>query len=100
MKLFISLTLLFVLIFCTFILPNAFTQERLVEALFYRKLDKDIVQCQLCPRRCIIPSGKRGFCGVRENQKGILYTMVYGRAVAVHIDPIEKKPLFLSLIHI
>jgi pyruvate formate lyase activating enzyme len=75
-------------------LPDTFAQEKLKEASFYRKLKNAIVQCQLCPRRCVISDGKRGFCGVRENRKGILYTMVYGKAVAIHIDPIEKKPLF------
>jgi pyruvate formate lyase activating enzyme len=38
--------------------------------------------------------GKRGFCGVRENRQGTLYALSYGKLVAVHIDPIEKKPLF------
>lgn len=94
MKLVVSLALFFTLILSALILPNAFTQEKLKEAMFYRKLANDIVQCQLCPRHCVIPNGKRGFCGVRENQKGILYAMSYGKAVAIHIDPIEKKPLF------
>ncbi len=69
-------------------------QDKLKEALFYQKLENKVVQCQLCPRICIIPSGKRGFCGVRENQDGVLYTLVYAKPVAIHIDPIEKKPLF------
>lgn len=43
---------------------------------------------------CIIENGKRGICGVRENLEGILNTLVYGKLVARHIDPIEKKPLF------
>ncbi len=69
-------------------------QDKLKEALFYQKLENKVVQCQLCPRICVIPSGKRGFCGVRENQDGVLYTLVYAKPVAIHIDPIEKKPLF------
>ena len=64
------------------------------EALFYKKLNSEAVQCQLCPRNCVIPQGKRGFCQVRENRRGTLYTLSYAKAVAVHIDPIEKKPLF------
>jgi pyruvate formate lyase activating enzyme len=83
--------LLFGLIFACFSLP---AQEKLQEALFYEKLDKKIVQCHLCPRNCIIPDGKRGFCGVRENRSGTLFTLVYAKPVAIHIDPIEKKPLF------
>jgi pyruvate formate lyase activating enzyme len=38
--------------------------------------------------------GKRGICGVRENRDGKLYSLVYGKAIAVNIDPIEKKPFF------
>lgn len=68
--------------------------EALKEALFYEKLDGNSVQCGLCPRRCVIPEAKRGYCGVRENREGTLYTLVYARPVAIHIDPIEKKPLF------
>ncbi len=69
-------------------------QEIVKEAYFYQKLGNKAVQCQLCPRRCIIPPGKRGFCRVRENRNGVLYTLVYARPCAIHIDPIEKKPLF------
>ena len=63
------------------------------EALFYEKLNGN-VRCKLCERRCVIPPGGRGVCLVRENRNGKLYTLVYGRPVAVHVDPIEKKPLF------
>ena len=52
------------------------------------------VQCQNCPHFCIILPGKRGICGVRENIDGKLYALNYGKAIAVNIDPIEKKPFF------
>jgi len=52
------------------------------------------VQCNLCPHRCIIADGERGTCRVRENRGGRLYSMVYGNPCAVHVDPIEKKPLY------
>lgn len=52
------------------------------------------VQCNLCPHQCIIPDGERGECRVRENRDGRLYSLVYGNPCAVHIDPIEKKPLY------
>jgi pyruvate formate lyase activating enzyme len=52
------------------------------------------VQCNLCPRHCIIANGERGECRVRENRGGRLYSMVYGNPCAVHLDPIEKKPLY------
>ena len=64
------------------------------EAMWYRKLADGSVQCELCPFRCIIKEGERGICGVRANIDGKLRTLVYSRPVAVHIDPIEKKPLF------
>ncbi len=51
------------------------------------------VKCLLCPRRCVIADGRLGFCGVRENQGGELFSLAYGYPVAVHVDPIEKKPL-------
>ncbi len=66
----------------------------LKEAMYYTKLDNNTVQCGLCPRRCVIPDGKRGFCRVRENRGGVLYTLVYAKPAAIHVDPIEKKPLF------
>lgn len=52
------------------------------------------VRCNLCPHRCIIASGERGTCRVRENRGGRLYSMVYGNPCAVHVDPIEKKPFY------
>jgi len=52
------------------------------------------VQCQLCPKQCIIAPGQSGECRVRINIDGILKTVVYGFPCSVHIDPIEKKPLF------
>jgi pyruvate formate lyase activating enzyme len=64
------------------------------EALLYEKLDDGKVRCNLCLHHCLIVSGKRGICGVRENREGILRTLVYGKLVAENIDPVEKKPLF------
>ena len=52
------------------------------------------VQCMLCPFGCVLEEGERGRCGVRLNRDGELLSLVYGRPVAVHIDPVEKKPLF------
>jgi pyruvate formate lyase activating enzyme len=65
------------------------------EAMFYEKLDDNLVNCNLCSHRCRkIAESKRGICGVRENIDGTLYSLVYGKAVARSVDPIEKKPLF------
>ncbi|MBU4298947.1 AmmeMemoRadiSam system radical SAM enzyme [Patescibacteria group bacterium] len=62
------------------------------ESYLYKKLKERKVQCQNCPHFCIIAPGKRGICGVRENINGKLYALNYGKAIAVNIDPIEKKP--------
>jgi pyruvate formate lyase activating enzyme len=64
------------------------------KALYWEKLEEDLVMCKLCPRRCILRLGQRGFCGVRENINGELFSLCYGLPCAVHIDPIEKKPFF------
>lgn len=64
------------------------------EAMLYDILPDAQVQCNLCAHRCRISDGKKGICRVRENRGGTLYTLVYGRTIAQHIDPIEKKPLF------
>ena len=65
-----------------------------MEAYLYRKSGSRKVICNLCHHRCSIKNGKRGICGVRENRSGILYTLVFGKLIARHIDPIEKKPLY------
>lgn len=64
------------------------------EAMFYRKIDGQAVQCRLCPRECIIENRRRGFCRNRENRKGTLYSIVYGKPSTVDIGPIEKAPLY------
>ena len=64
------------------------------EAMFYKSLGEDTIQCQLCPRRCTLSEGMRGFCRAREPHKGKHYSLVYGNPTTVHVDPIEKKPLF------
>ncbi|MEA1947115.1 MAG: AmmeMemoRadiSam system radical SAM enzyme [Thermodesulfobacteriota bacterium] len=65
-----------------------------MEAYLYEPLEENKVKCNLCNHRCIIKEGRRGICGVRKNRGGVLETLVYGRLIARHIDPIEKKPLF------
>ncbi len=52
------------------------------------------VRCELCFRFCRIPPGGRGDCRVRYNRDGELVSLVYGKPCAVHVDPIEKKPLY------
>jgi len=52
------------------------------------------VQCELCPKMCLIGPGQSGECRVRINIDGVLRTVVYGYPCSINIDPIEKKPLF------
>ena len=66
----------------------------IIEAVFYESMDENRVRCNLCHHQCKIKESKRGLCGVRENRDGKLYSLVYGKIIAEHIDPIEKKPLF------
>lgn len=64
------------------------------EALLYETSVDGEVICHLCRHACRIDRGKRGVCKVRENRDGKLHSLVYGRAVSQHVDPIEKKPLY------
>ncbi len=64
------------------------------KAMFFKKVEGNLLQCELCFRRCLIPEGQRGFCRVRENQKGELRSLVYGRPVGLQIDPIELEPMY------
>ncbi len=52
------------------------------------------VVCDLCAHRCKVLPGKAGICKVRINEAGVLKTRVLNRLIALHSDPIEKKPLF------
>ncbi|MCK5516960.1 MAG: AmmeMemoRadiSam system radical SAM enzyme [Desulfobulbaceae bacterium] len=69
------------------------TSFRPVDLLYVSHRD-DSVTCTLCAHRCHLQEGQRGICAVRQNIEGKLVSLVYGRLVAEHIDPIEKKPLF------
>jgi len=64
------------------------------EALLYDTLPEKGCFCRLCAHGCRIEEGRTGVCRVRENRDGALYSLVYGKLIASHVDPIEKKPLF------
>jgi pyruvate formate lyase activating enzyme len=68
-------------------------KKALYEALFWHK-ERNGVRCEICARRCFIPKGKVGFCGVRKNIDNELFVLNFGKVVGLSIDPIEKKPLF------
>ncbi|MBN1633191.1 MAG: AmmeMemoRadiSam system radical SAM enzyme [Ignavibacteria bacterium] len=65
------------------------------EAMFFKTEENTKkVTCFLCPKDCVIADGKTGVCGVRQNINGTFISLVYEKPVAIHIDPIEKKPLY------
>lgn len=64
------------------------------EAMHYKKLKKQVVQCRLCPWSCVLKNDERGKCRVRLNRNGKLYTLVYAGPCSAAVDPVEKKPLF------
>jgi pyruvate formate lyase activating enzyme len=63
------------------------------EAMFYQKLEDKKVRCNLCARRCLIEDGGSGFCLVKKNEGGTLYSLVYSNVISACVDPIGKKPL-------
>lgn len=67
--------------------------QNLKEALWWKKNERDKILCTLCPRYCEIGEGQPGFCYIRQNLDGKLFTLGYGKPTGFAIDPIEKKPL-------
>lgn len=65
-----------------------------VPAMFAKPLKDKAVSCFLCAHHCKIADGEAGFCRVRANEGGTLYTLAYGETLARNVDPIEKKPLY------
>ncbi|HEV8344790.1 MAG TPA: AmmeMemoRadiSam system radical SAM enzyme, partial [Candidatus Binatia bacterium] len=63
------------------------------EALWWETQEDDRILCTLCPRYCKIGQGQAGFCYIRKNIDGKLYSLGYGKSTGFAIDPIEKKPL-------
>jgi pyruvate formate lyase activating enzyme len=61
--------------------------------MLYEPLAGGKVRCTACARYCAIPEGSHGFCFVRKNEGGRLVLLTYGRAAALQVDPVEKKPL-------
>ena len=94
MRKYIALALVCLVMF----LANAQAQESsrpvLHPASYWQTLKDTTLQCLLCPRKCVLTPGQRGVCTVRINKDGKLYSLGYGNPVAIHIDPIEKKPFF------
>ncbi len=71
-----------------------FLGNGLKKSSFFSGWKEKKVKCTLCNHYCVIDEGKVGICGVRKNINGELFSLVYGKVIALHVDPIEKKPLF------
>jgi pyruvate formate lyase activating enzyme len=63
-------------------------------ARYWEPLDGGAVHCYLCPYNCVLADGERCRCQAKENHRGALYDMVYGYAATLHLDGIEKLPLY------
>ncbi|HPW69721.1 MAG TPA: radical SAM protein, partial [Deltaproteobacteria bacterium] len=64
------------------------------QAQYWKAREDGTADCLLCPHCCTIRDGKIGICGVRKNERGTLYSLVWGLIIAASADPIEKKPLY------
>lgn len=62
------------------------------ETMFYTVTPRG-VKCGICPNECTLKPGEISDCHNRVNENGKLYTIAYGNPCAMHVDPIEKKPL-------
>jgi len=72
----------------------AIEETNLKKAVLWESGEDKKVRCKLCSRRCLIDEGKLGFCCVRKNIDGVLYSLNYDKVCSANPDPIEKKPLF------
>ena len=63
-------------------------------ALYWQQMGEKSVACELCPHACILHEGKTGLCRTRQNIGGTLFNNAYANPCAVHVDPIEKKPIY------
>jgi len=69
-------------------------EKNLKEAVLWEPSENRKVQCKLCNHRCVINEGRLGYCCVRKNISGELYSLNYDKVCSANPDPIEKKPLF------
>jgi pyruvate formate lyase activating enzyme len=75
-------------------MPTAFYREALLYEPMPRQPTPGTVRCTACEHWCVLRPGEVGKCGVRANLEGTLRLLVYARAIALHVDPVEKKPLY------
>jgi pyruvate formate lyase activating enzyme len=63
------------------------------EAMYTAETPRGI-RCMICPNECTLKPDELSDCRNRINKNGTLYTIAYGNPCAVHVDPVEKKPLY------
>jgi len=68
--------------------PGKFSRE----AIWYTTTPRGVL-CGICPNTCTLKPGEVSTCHNRINIGNKLYSIAYGNPCAVHVDPIEKKPL-------
>lgn len=68
--------------------------SELREAMHYRRLDANRIQCEVCFRRCVVSEDRLGFCRNKKNIGGAYYSLIHSQPCALQIDPIEKEPVF------
>lgn len=73
---------------------NIINQNYIHPAKWWQPQENGKLLCTLCPRYCTIGEGQKGFCFIRENIDGKLYSTGYGKPIGFGFDPIEKKPLY------
>lgn len=57
-----------------------------------------MIRCDLCPHHCVLKEGQTGFCHQRINKEGRIVLKDYGAITSLSLDPIEKKPLTISIL--
>lgn len=64
------------------------------EAILFRTISGNKVQCLACERKCSVDENKKGWCQTRLNLGGSLFSLIHGKVSSISINPIEKKPVF------
>lgn len=64
------------------------------ESVHCQLMEQGKIKCLLCPNYCLLKKGEVGKCGVRKNEYGRLFSLIYGEVTSIALDPIEKKPLY------
>jgi pyruvate formate lyase activating enzyme len=70
------------------------TSSAVKRSKFFKKIESGLIQCTLCPRTCKIPEDCTGFCKVRKNIEGVLYSLNYGLSTYNVIEPVETNAVF------